>query len=168
MSAATETLTRTLAPWRERWRALGASERRALSVAAWVVGAALLWLLAVAPAWRSVAAAPARLDQIDAQLQQMQRLAGETRALRGAPSIGSSQAQSAVKAATDALGAAARLTLTGERASVTFTNVSGAQLRDWLTEVRGAGRARPTEATLTRSAQGYSGNVVLLLPGSTP
>jgi general secretion pathway protein M len=167
MSAATEALGRSLAPWRARWQALSASERRGLAFVGWVIGAALLWLVAVAPAWRTVAAAPARLDQLDTQLQQMQRLAGEARTLRGAPSIGSSQAQAAVKAATDGLGAAARLTLTGERASVSFTNVSGSQLRDWLTEVRGAGRARPVEATLTRGAQGYSGSVVLQLPGST-
>lgn len=153
------------APLGARWRALGARERRLATLAAWVVGVALAWFVAVAPAWRSVSSAPARLDQLDAQLQQMQRLAGEARALRGAPAVGAVQSQAAVKAASDALGGAARLQLAGDRATVTFTNASGAQLRQWLAEVRGAGRARPVEASLTRGAQGYSGSIVLALPG---
>lgn len=157
-----------LVPLRARWQALGARERRLVTVMAWILGLTMLWLVAVAPAWRVVAAAPARLDALDAQLLQMQRLAGEARTLRGAPSVGSTQAQAAVKGATDALGGAARLTLGGDRASVVFTNASGAQLREWLAEVRGAGRARAVEANLTRGPQGYSGTVVLSLPGGTP
>jgi general secretion pathway protein M len=166
-TAAQQQLKTALAPLAARWQALGKRERRLLAGLGWFLGAVMLWWVAIAPAWRTVSSAPARLDQLDAQLQQMQRLAGETRSLRGAPAIGAPQAQAAVRAATDALGASARLTLAGERASVTFTNVGGAQLRDWLAEVRGAGRARPVEANLTRSATGYSGTVVLLLPGGT-
>jgi len=164
-TALTARWTAAAAPLRARWQTLGTRERRWLTAAAWVLGAALVWYVAVAPAWRSVSSAPARLDQLDIQLQQMQRLAGEARALRGAPAIGAVQAQAAVKAASDALGGAARLTLAGDRATVTFTNASGAQLREWLNEVRGAGRARPIEASLTRGPQGYSGSVVLALPG---
>lgn len=168
MNAATTVTGRwsaTVAPLRARWQALGSRERRWLMAAAWVVGAALVWFVAVAPAWRTVSSAPGRLDQLDAQLQQMQRMAGEARSLRGAPAVGAVQAQAAVKAASDSLGGTARLTLQGDRATVTFTNASGAQLREWLNEVRGAARARPIEASLTRGPQGYSGSVVLALPG---
>jgi general secretion pathway protein M len=168
MSAAAASLKTSLAPLAARWQALGARERKLLTGLAWFLGAALLWWVAIAPAWRAVSTAPARLDQLDAQLQQMQRLAGETKTLRGAPAIGTPQAQAAVRAATEALGGVARLTLAGERASVTFTNISGPQLRDWLAEVRGAGRARPVEANLTRGASGYNGTVVLVLPGAAP
>jgi general secretion pathway protein M len=157
--------TAAAAPLRARWLALGARERQLLRTAAWLVGAALLWFVAIAPAWRSVSTAPARLDQLDVQLQQMQRMAGEARALRATPAVGAVQAQAAVKAASESLGGVARVQLTGDRATVTFTNASGAQLREWLHEVRGAGRARPVEASLTRGAQGYSGSVVLALPG---
>ena len=37
---------------------------------------------------------------------------------------------------------------------------------NWLGEVRGAARARPVEAQLTRAANGYSGSLVLQLPGA--
>lgn len=162
---ASQRLGAALAPLRARWQALGARDRRLLSAAAWVVGVAAAWVIAVQPAWRIVSSAPQRLDQLDAQLLQMQRLAGEAKGLRGAPAVGSSQAQAAVKGATDSLGGVARLTLAGERANIVFSNVSGTQLRDWLVEVRGAGRARVVEANLNRGPQGLSGTVVLALPG---
>lgn len=159
-----------LAPLRARWAALGAREKRYVTILAWLLGALLLWLVALQPALRAVRAAPARLDQLDAQMQQMQRLAGEARGLRGTPPVGATQAQAAVKAAGEGLEGAARTTLAGERATVTFTNVNVTDLREWLSEVRGSARARPVEANLTRNAQGlFSGTVVLQLPGgNTP
>jgi general secretion pathway protein M len=150
---------------RARWNALGARERRLLALAALVGGGALVWMVAIAPAWRITQAAPARLDQLDAQLQSMQRLAGEARALRGSPTVGAVQSQAALKAATDALGGAGRLVVAGDRATVTFVNATGPQMRDWLAEARGSARARPVEANLSRGPQGYNGSVVVLLPG---
>lgn len=165
MSAAVARWTEATAPLKARWQALEKRERYFVTVAAWVVGVAALWFVAVAPAWRTVGQAPARLDQLDAQLLQMQRLAGEARALRTAPAVGSVQAQAALKAACESLGAAARLVISGDRATVTFTNVNSGQLRQWLSEVRSAARARPVEASLTRGAQGFNGSIVLALPG---
>jgi general secretion pathway protein M len=153
-------------PWRQRWQALAPRERRVATVAAWLIGLTLAWFVAIAPAWRSVASATARLDQLDVQLQQMQRLASEAAALRALPPVGALQSQSALKAATDALGPAGRLMLGGERATVTFTNATGAQVRDWLAEARSAARVRPIEANLTRGAQGYSGTVIVQMPAS--
>ena len=71
-----------------------------------------------------------------------------------------------MKSATDALGAAGRLQLGGDRATVTFTNATGTQVRDWLAEARSAARTRPVEANLTRGAQGYSGSVIVQMPGT--
>jgi general secretion pathway protein M len=154
------------APWRQRWLAMAPRERRVATVAAWLIGLALVWFVAVAPAWRSVATATDRLDQLDKQLQEMQRLAAEATTLRTLPPVGSLQSQSALKAATDALGPAGRLVLGGERATVTFTNATGAQLRDWLAEARSAARVRPIEANLTRGAQGYSGTIIVQMPAA--
>lgn len=152
------------APVRARWRALGVRERRGLVIAAWVVGVFLLWALAIAPAWRTARAAPTQLDQLDAQLQQMQRQASEARELRAIPAIGANQAAVALKAASEGLGGAARLQLGGDRATLTLSGANGSQLRDWLAEARGAARARPIEANLTRGPQGYSGTIVVALP----
>lgn len=156
----------TLAPWQARWKALAPRERQLVLAAAALVGAALLWWIAIAPAWRSVQAAPAKLDQLDAQLQTMQRLAGEVQGLRAAPAVGPAQSQAALKAASDGLGGAGRLVITGDRATMTFVNANGAQVRDWLAEVRSAARARTVEANLLRGPQGYNGTVVVVLPGA--
>lgn len=152
------------APWRARWRALGERERRGLAIIAWVVGLFLLWAVAIAPAWRTARAAPAQLDQLDAQLQQMQRQANEARELRAIPALGGSQAAAALRAASDGLGGAGRLQLSGDRATLTLSGVNGTQLREWLSEARSAARARPLEANLTRGPQGYSGSIVVALP----
>jgi general secretion pathway protein M len=157
------------APWRARWRALGFRERQGITIAAWVVGLFLLWALAFAPAWRITRAAPAQLDLLDAQLQQMQRQANEARELRAIPPLGSSQSAAALRAATQELGSAGRLVVSGDRATLTLSGANGSQLRDWLDEARGAARARPLEANLTRGPQGYSGSIVVALPaGGAP
>lgn len=166
---AADALNNWTAPLRERWQALGVRERRGLAIAAWVLGLFLLWALAFAPAWRTVRAAPAQLDRLDTQLQQMQRQANEARELRVAPALNSSQSAAALRAATETLGTAARLQLAGDRATMTLTGINGTQLRDWLAEARTSARARPLEATLTRGPQGYAGSIVVALPsGGAP
>lgn len=165
-----DTLEHWTAPWRARWQALGARERQGLTVAVWVLALFLLWALAIAPAWRTTREAPAQLDRLDAQLQHMQRQALEARELRAIPALGGSQAAAALRAATDTLGTAARLQLSGERATLTLSGINGSQLRDWIAEARSAARTRPLEANLTRGPQGYSGSIVVALPSgaSTP
>jgi general secretion pathway protein M len=154
------------APLRQRWQALAPREQRIAGWLAWAIGLVLLWFIGIAPAWTSVRSAPARIDQLDAQLQQMQRLAAEAATLRALPPVGGLQAQAALKAATDALGGAGRLQLGGDRATVTFTNATGTQVRDWLAETRSAARTRPIEANLTRGPQGYSGTIIVQMPGT--
>ena len=69
------------APWPARsWArcaraggALAARERRLVALAAAVLGAFLLWTVAVQPAWRTLRDAPAQREALDAQLQTMQR-----------------------------------------------------------------------------------------------
>ena len=98
----------------------------------------------------------------------MQSLAGEAAELRAAPSVNRDQANAALKAATERLGAAGKLVLQGDRAILTVNNAGTAALRDWLAEARSGARARPLEASLSRAASGYSGTVVMAVGGSAP
>ena len=150
----------------ERWRAMAPRERRMAGVAMGLVALALVWWIAVQPAWRVLRDTPAELDRLDAQLQQMQRLAAESNELRGAPVVSMQQSAAALKAATDRLGDRGRLSLQGERATLTLTGVDSARLRAWLAEARSGARARPIEAQLSRSAQGYQGTLVVALGGT--
>lgn len=152
---------------RARWRSLGARERRALALAALVLGAFVLWTLAVQPAWRTLRDAPAELETLERQLQQMRVLAAEVQQLRDAPALAPQQAGDALRAASEQLGSSAKLSLQGERAVLTLHGASAAQLREWLAQARRAARARPVEVQLTRGAQGFDGSIVLTLGGGT-
>jgi general secretion pathway protein M len=119
----------------------------------------------VQPAWRTLREAPAQLDRLEAQLQQLQRLAAESQSLKGAAPVTSAQAGLALKAASDRLGDKGRLTLLGDRATLTVNGIDTESLRGWLQEARGAARVRPVEAQLTRGASGYNGTIVVTLGG---
>ena len=84
------------APLQAWWRALADRERRLALLALAVLLLGLVWLLAVQPAWRTIARAPAEIDTLDAQLQNMQRLAAETQQLRSAPPVTPDQAAAAL------------------------------------------------------------------------
>lgn len=156
-----------VAQWRDRarayWRSRAPRERLALGAAGAVLGAFIVWLILIQPAWRTLRETPAQLDALDAQLQQMQRLAAESQSLRGVAAVTQVQAAAALKSATDRLGDKGRLSMQGERASLTLNGVSPEALRGWLLEARSAARVRPVEAQLTRGPQGYSGTLVVTL-----
>lgn len=161
-----------LAPLRARaaaaWQGLAPRERRLVALAAGVVGLALLWALAVQPAWRTLARAPAEIDRLDAQLQTMRALAAEAQALRDTPPVPPEQAQAALQAATARLGEQAQLAPAGDRIVVRFNGVAPSALREWLAEARAGARARPVAAALQRSGEGFSGSVELVLEGAAP
>jgi general secretion pathway protein M len=146
-----------------RWQAFAPRERRLVAVGGGVLMLFLAWLLFVQPALRTVREAPARIDQLDAQLQHMQRLAAEGRELRNTAPMPAAQAAIVLKASTERLGERARLSVQGDRAVLTLNGVSGEQLRSWLAEARSGARARPVEAQLSRGPQGYTGTLVVSL-----
>jgi general secretion pathway protein M len=156
-----------MAPLAQWWSTLAKRERSLVTLALVVLVLGLLWSVAVYPAWRTLQRAPAELDQLDAQLQQMQVLAAEAQQLRDTPPVAPAQAQASLKAATERLGPSGKLALQGDRAVLTLTGAEPRQLREWLAEVRAGARARPVEATLQRGAQGFTGSLVVQL-GAAP
>lgn len=165
LSAATTQLLQPLQRW---YGALAARERRGVAFAAWTVALAALWLLAVQPAWRTLREAPARIAELDRQLQAMQAMAADARALRALPAVPRAQALAALRAATERL-QGATLAEQGERVVLTLSACSAQQLREWLAEVRATARARAIDVNLTRDDNGLSGTVVVMLAaGATP
>lgn len=149
---------------RQAWQRMAPRERRAVSLAAWVLGLGLVWAVGIAPALRTLREAPARLTQLESQWQVMQRQAADAARWKQAPPLAASQAGPALKVATDRLGAGARLSLQGGRATLTFENLSPAALQSWLVEARAGARAVPVEARWTRQGAGLSGTLVVTLP----
>lgn len=148
------------------YRALAPRERMALWLGVGLLSVASLWLVAIAPAWRTVREVPARLEQLDAQLQQMRVQAAQAAQWRARPALPPGQSQAALSAATARLNETGRLTWQGERAVLTLRQVSGEALQSWLAEARSGARARVIEAELTRSGSGYDGSVIVALGSS--
>ena len=155
-----------LAAARAWWAGLSLRDRQALTLAGVVLGLYLLFAVAIQPAWRVLAAAPAERERLDAELQTMQQLADEAKALRSTPPVAPAQALAALQAASARLGSHGRLVVQGDRAVLDVTGASSAELRSWLAEARSGARARPVEARLTRSAGGYSGSIVVSIGGA--
>ena len=147
----------------QAWKARTPRERQAMTLVAIVLALFVVWSLFVQPALASLREAPAQLNQLDSQMQQMQRLAAESRELRGIAPVSPSQAAAALKAATDRLGDAGKITLLGDRATLTLNGASAEAVRSWLSEARTAARARPVEAQLVRGPKGYSGTIAVNL-----
>ncbi|MBC7484239.1 MAG: type II secretion system protein M [Rhizobacter sp.] len=157
------TIRQQAAAW---WQGRAPRERQALIAVVVVVALFTVWSLFIAPALRTLREAPAQLDRLDAQLQQVQRAAAESVVLRSVAPVSNAQASLALKAASDRLGDRARLTLQGDRASIALTGVDTESLRAWLQEARSGARARPVEAQLQRGPQGYSGALNVTLGGA--
>lgn len=155
-----------VAALRAKWATLAQRDRRLLALAAAVIVLYALFAVAVQPAWRKLRSAPAQLESLEIELQAMQRLASEASELRATPAVNAEQASAALTAASERLGDKARLSVQGDRAVLTLNGAGTAQLRGWLAEVRSGARARPVEATLTRSGSGYSGSIVVSIGGA--
>ncbi|MDT7837597.1 type II secretion system protein GspM [Aquabacterium sp. OR-4] len=171
--AASHAVSAALAPARAaaqaQWARLAPRERQLVRVAALLVAVALLWFVAIAPAWRTLRELPPQRAALEAQLQQMQAQAREAQALRAVAPVPAEQAQAALEAAAQRLGPQARLVAQGAQRSVlTLQGADGAQLAAFLGEARAGARARVLEATLSQSAPGrYDGNLILAV-GAAP
>ncbi|HET7867789.1 MAG TPA: type II secretion system protein GspM [Burkholderiaceae bacterium] len=161
-----EPLARARDQVNQQWGALPLRQRMLATTAGGVIGFALVWSLAVQPALTTLKSAPREIAQVDADLQQMQRLAAEARELRAAPPLSGAQSVAALRAATEQLGSSAKLTLVGDRATVTLTGADAGTVTLWLNEVRAGARARVIEAQLSRSGSGYTGSIVLAVRAS--
>lgn len=166
-TAASVNLLRLRAAGAARWRTFSPRERLGAAIAIGTIALTLLWLIALAPALRTLREAPVVLDRLDAQLSQMQRLAAEARELKTGAPVGAAQSAMALRSATERLGDRARLVMLGDRASLTLSGISGDALRQWLAEARSGARARPLEAQLTRGPQGYTGTLVVGIGGTS-
>lgn len=151
------------------WARLAPREQNGVLLAAGLVSLALLWWVLLAPAlqvWRS---AEAQAHRLDAQLQTMQNLQAQAKALQAQPRLGADDSLRALQTATQQhLGNAAQLSVNGERATITIKGVSAQALAQWLSQTRIDARLVPSEAHLSRNASAttanWDGTLMLTLP----
>ena len=143
--------------WQAWWPDLPPREQRLVIIAATVVALALLWWVALAPALRTLASAPAEHAQLDAQLQQMTTLQTQARALQSQPRSNRDDALRALETSVrQSLGANAQLQTGGSNEGVTVqVRAAPAEgLAQWFGQARSNARAVPREAHLTRAPGG--------------
>lgn len=153
------------------WRQMKPREKRLTLIAGTFLFLAILWWLALAPAIKTIRQAPEQQRNLDGQLQIMQGMSSEAKALQNQPKLGLDDAQAALQSSvTQRFGNTAQLSLAGERATLTLKNANPQELAQWLTQARVNARAVPSEVKLNRSANatagkvGWDGTLVLSLP----
>jgi general secretion pathway protein M len=158
------------------WAGLGAREQRLAGIAGLIVGIALLWWVAIAPALSTLRTTGQQHAAIDSQLQSMRVLANQARDLRANRPLSYEESlrnlESSVK---QTLGSGATLAVTDNRASVNLRAVNADALALWLNQARINARVVPSEMRLTRTAtagastststvSSWDGTMVLTLP----
>jgi len=138
-----------------RWATLEARERRMVYAAAALVALALLWWIALAPALRTLSAAPAEHARLDAQLQQMATLQARAKALQSQPRLNRDDALRALETSVrEGLGTSnAQLMASGGdgAATVSLRGAPAPTVAQWLGQARGNAHAVPREVHLTRA-----------------
>ena len=150
------------------WRGLGRGEQALLRTGMVAAGAALLVLVGLVPAGRTLYDASARQRQLDAMLLQMQMLQVRAQALQTQPRLGRDESLQALQASLPLLGDNVPLAVNDQRATVTLRAVRPDALAQWLIHARVNARAVPVEARLLRRTTAtepvWDGTLVLSLP----
>ena len=161
------------------WAARPPRERRLLALAAVVIGSALLWQIAMAPALQTWREAPAKQTTLDVQTGQMLQWQAQAKGLQTtAPLSRTAALQRLESSAAQWLGPDARVSLQGEQVRITLKAAPADGLSRWLEQARNQAQALPTQAQLQRaavaapspatpasgSAVAWSGTLVLSLP----
>jgi general secretion pathway protein M len=154
---------------RARWAQLAPREKNLLLAAAILVLTALAWQIVLAPAWQLFRTGTAQSQALDAQLQQMQSLQAQARALQQQAPLAYDDALRALTQATkQSLGTAAQMSVNAERANITLQAVGADALAQWLAQVRLNARSVPLEARISRivtpAGVAWSGVLVMSLP----
>lgn len=151
---------------RSFWQRADRREQRLLLLAGMVLALGLVWWLGIAPAWRTLRAAPLQHAALETQLQQMQQLQAQVENLRAQTTrLGAGAARQALTQALKPLGDHAQTVVQADRVTVTLTQVAPDALAQLLAEARQNARLMPTEAHLKRPATGaWDGTLVFQLP----
>lgn len=161
-----------IAALRAAWAGLAPRERRLIALAVGLSALTLLWLLAIAPALRTLRQAPPQRAALQAQAQQLQALQAQAQGLQNLPRLPAEQALQALQATTSQrLGNTAQVQASGEQVTITLRLAPAAELAAWLADVRANARATPVQASLSRAgdlAPGapvlWNGSLTLSLP----
>jgi general secretion pathway protein M len=137
--------------WVQAWAQRSPREQLLLGLGALVLALAGIWSLALAPAWRTWQEAPQRQARLDSQSQQMQQLQAQAKSLKQPSPITRTEALTWLENNLAELGPEARISLQGERASLSLSAAPAEALARWLSQARERAQALPVQAQLQHS-----------------
>lgn len=147
-----------------RWHSVSPREQRLVRWAAVVVGLALLWWVALAPALKTLKTADQQRSVLETDWLQMQSLQAQAKVLQSKPTLAAADARRLLEASVAPLGTALQLANAGDQVRVTVKGLSPDALAQWLATARQNARAVPSEAKLMRNAAGtWDGSLMLSL-----
>ena len=129
----------------------------------------MIWQFLLAPSLLTLRTANTQGQALDAQLQRMQSLQAQAKALqKQAPMTYEDAVRALTQSTKQTLGTTAQVSVTGERANITLQAASADALAQWLAQARLNARSTPLEARLTRMATPagvtWTGMLVMSLP----
>lgn len=149
------------------WVQLAPREQRILLLAAALVAITLVWSILLAPALRTLKAAPEQSALLSAEMERMQALQTRARQLQAKPALSPKESLKTLQVAAAELGKSASLQVVGDRATLTVKQLSTSSLAPWLSPGSGVGLS-PTDVQLQRSTDSaeplWSGTLVFSLP----
>lgn len=156
------------------WTSLATRERKLVGLAGVMIGLALLWWGALAPALANLRHASAQIPLLELDLRNMQAMKMQAQALAAQPRLNPEEARRLlVTSVSQVLGSAAQIQFTTDRATVVLTGVAPDTLAQWLVHTRANARMVPLEVRLTRApgplvagSSSWDGRVVMLLPAA--
>lgn len=151
-----------------RWQAMAPRERLLVQLAAWVLGAGLIWMLGITPAWKTLQKSPDRLRALDAQLVRMQDWAAQAQAIRqdgSSPVPERSTTIGLIENTARDLGPGTQVNVMGNQVVVRLTQVAPDLLARSLDQLRRAARVVPVSAELEQVGDRWSGSLTLAGPG---
>jgi general secretion pathway protein M len=158
--------------WQAAWTRRSPREQRLLVIGIWLLGLAVLWVLALAPALRTWQEAPARQALLDTQTQRMRQLQAQAQGLQKPAAISRADAAMWLEKNLAELGPNARISLQGDTATLSLQAAPAAALARWMSQARDNAQALPTQAQLQQAspagadspAATWRGSLVLRLP----
>jgi len=151
------------------WLRASAREQVALRIAATLLVLALVWWVGLQPALKTLKNARTQAPVVRAQYEQMLQLQAQAAAMRAQVQQPVSDPKAALQDSISALEKNARVSLAGERATVSFKQARPADLALWLEQVRLKAHSSVLEMHISQAAGLWSGSVVVQLPsGAQP
>ena len=140
------------AAWQLAWQQRSLREQLLLSAGAVVLLLATTWSLALAPALRTWQEAPAQQARLDAQTQTMRQLQAQAKSLQKPNPISRAESVQWLEKSLSSLGTGAKISVSGERATLSLEAATPEALSSWLSLARELALALPVQAQLQHGA----------------